>query len=54
MGALLPCSLPHNQKVDDGSGIADDAVLSSDPGTNEKYAGKLNFIIDTVSQPNTM
>ena len=50
MGAFVTVFTTSQSKVDDAKRLgADDAVLSSDPEQMKKYAGKLNFIIDTVS-----
>lgn len=50
MGAFVTVFTTSQLKVDDARRLgADDAVLSSDPEQMQKYAGKLNFILDTVS-----
>ena len=50
MGAFVIVFTTSQLKVDDAKRLgADDAVLSSDPEQMKKYAGKLNFILDTVS-----
>ena len=50
MGAFVTVFTTSQSKVDDAKRLgADDAVLSSDTEQMKKYAGKLNFIIDTVS-----
>jgi uncharacterized zinc-type alcohol dehydrogenase-like protein len=50
MGAFVTVFTTSQSKVDDAKRLgADDAVLSSDLEQMKKYAGKLNFILDTVS-----
>jgi len=50
MGADVTVITTSQEKVEDAKRLgADDAVLSSDPEQMKSYAGKLNFILDTVS-----
>jgi alcohol dehydrogenase (NADP+) len=50
MGAFVTVITTSQSKVEDAKRLgADDAVLSSDPEQMKNYAGKLNFILDTVS-----
>ena len=50
MGADVTVITTSQEKVEDAKRLgADDAVLSSDPGQMKNFAGKLNFILDTVS-----